>query len=262
MLPDYLLDYDPATPEYVLGVLREWHRIAAAANEADPSVVLTSETPLWEWEDALLIESWERGGLQRAMNKMWEVKITLKEWQQLDADSTLGDLCRLIATQARRPILRAWRRPVGECRAAGAFLTIRSILLSRGVRPHEVTPSSPILTVPTRHLNALFRKELIRLAPGRLPPSDRRSILQSLAACWLLLGATLGLVVVQCAATTSDTAFMFGIGILVSAAGCGWYLSCTHRRFAWSDWAESRTFRDLAYAVAGQEPRRRIKPTP
>ncbi len=260
MSPEYPTDYEPATPEYVLEVLRT---TTPAGTRDYPVLDLLGWLNDLAWPTPRLLGD--------CMNAVFQAAIPTDEWRQefpTLRGRTIGDVCDFIARHARRPVIRPWRYVAGECRPAGAFLTVRSLLAARGVRPREITPSTPLATVPLDDLMALFWT-LARIAPGRLPPPvERRAfvghyVLGSLAACWLLLGGILGPVILGLAASArAAVGVAVGVGMIVSAAGGGWLLWRVHRpAFLRAEWGEYRTFRDLAYALAGQEPRRRIQPT-
>src|SRR5262245_42802835 len=125
MTADYPTDEVAATPEYVLEVLRDWHRIAVAANEA-LFLKLTFETPLLEWEESYCIEDWGRFGV--AMSEVWDIDLPVEKWREFARiGKTVSDLCRVIAALATRPVIRPWRHAAGDCLPAGAFLTVRSM---------------------------------------------------------------------------------------------------------------------------------------
>jgi hypothetical protein len=251
MTADYPVDEVPATPEYVLEVIRDWHRIAVAAGEAD-SVTLSFDTPIPDWEDALCIETWGRDGFGAAMNAQWDIDIPAAEWRAFQPISrNLGDLCRLIASLATRPVIRPWKHVAGECSPAGAFLTLRAMLAGAGEDPKHLTPSTPLDQYLTRRYDSLWL-QLPRLVPGCGP-----------LPAYTPLGRLIGRGVAMSAfVSLLGVCFLPVIGIpvlLVSVIG----LVLTNRFLGFWEFPNSdiRTFRDLAYALAGQRPRRRIQPS-
>ena len=74
MTVDHPTGEAPATPEYVLDVLREWHRIEVAVGDAR-DISISFDTPFWDWMDAQEVDDWGRGGFGGAMNRRWSIDI-------------------------------------------------------------------------------------------------------------------------------------------------------------------------------------------
>jgi hypothetical protein len=124
----------PATPEYVLAVIRDMHRQQCQYDpEADPSSVLSFDTTVAEWRDACDLLGWRKLG--RAYNQLWGISCSDAEWRAVlepARQGRLADVCRLIASRAVRPLIRPSRLSGTGCVPAGAFLTIRSLLHEAG----------------------------------------------------------------------------------------------------------------------------------
>src|SRR5262245_6382808 len=134
MKNDYEIAEEPVTPEFVLGVMRAWHRRACEVGEGDDSEPLTFATTVGEWRDAIFDDTslwWE---IAHGLNEEWGIDCPMAEWRAVlkpRSRRTLADVCGLIARHARRPVIRPWRFIGGDCRPAGAFLTVRALLHRR-----------------------------------------------------------------------------------------------------------------------------------
>jgi len=160
----------PATPEYVLAVLRDNHRQQCEYDwEADRNAKLSFDSTIAEWREACDLVEWK--GLGRAMNQEWEIECSDFEWATvLEPDERLPLLgvCELIAHRAPRRRIRSARFFGGDCHSAGAFLTVRSILANAGADAEHIKPSTPLAPY-TRRYGILFLGPISRLAPGALP---------------------------------------------------------------------------------------------
>jgi hypothetical protein len=270
MSPEYPLDSELATPEYVLEVFRDWHRHAATRGEADPDDPPTFDTRWGRFRDEVIgdVALWFE--VARFLNAVWGVSIPMREWNRLLLwrwGTTVGDVCELIARHARRPVVRPWRYLAGECVPAGWFLTARSLLARAGADPSAVTPSAPVGPFLHRHGGCLA--PLALAAPGRLPPTRRsyRPWRVRVPALLVLgpvglLAAVLGPILLILGATTGNlTLAAVSAGLTAAGAGGLWW---TTRLTAptGTEFVGLSTFRDLAYALAGQEPRRRVQHSP
>lgn len=158
--------YEPATPEYVLEVLR---RHCDFDSDCHPDFDFRFESTVSEWIDACDLGWDQRAG--RAMNEYWNLKVTPKEWDAVlqPADvRTLRDLCEFLAPRIQRIVIRPTRFFGRECREAGAFLAIRSILNDHGVAIDDVRPST-LLAPFTRLHPSIFSGPISDLSFGSLP---------------------------------------------------------------------------------------------
>jgi hypothetical protein len=176
------------------------------------------------------------------------------------ARHTVREVCEFIAARIRRPVIRPWRHIAGECLPAGAFLTVRSMLAEAGANPDRITPSTSLRRYRTRYGQTLL-SAIRRLAPDRVPgrnePMPWRAFL-----CVTLPGALIILLTLL-----GKAGVPIPVGLLLAEifGGFGVCVFGMLRLRQWEyrkDLGELVTFRDLAYALAGQEPRRRIQPTP
>jgi hypothetical protein len=244
----------PATPAYVLAVLRDMHRQQCQHDpEADSDAELSFDTTVAEWRDACDLIGWRELG--RAYNQIWGIACRDHEWRAVlepQRFRRLADVCQLIAGHAARPVIRPSRMLGSTCAPAGAFLTIRSLLHEAGAPAGEIAPST-LLAPYTRRFAETFLGPISRLAPGALPPVRIRTPVYD-AAIWGILGATVCMIVGACSGMHVLTAF--GVLSFALAYALTWYAALC-RLPASVEFGELRTFRDLAIVVAEGSP---VKP--
>jgi hypothetical protein len=238
---------EPATPEYLLAVLRDMHRQQSQIDpEADPDAVLTPETTVAEWRKARDLLGWRE--LAIAYNVCWGIACSFDQWREVlepAARKPLWGVCQLIAQYPSRPRIRPARLLGHTCATAGAFLTIRSLLHKAGASAEEIVPSTPLAPYARRH-TMVFLDAISRLAPGALPAVRIRTPVHTT----ILGGALAGRV-------------GLGLGgyaewpLLTIAGGALFALCYALGSFAAHDlppacveFGELRTFRDLEVVVA------------
>ena len=164
----------PATPEYVLEVLLDQLRQFYAFEwEMYEPVELTFETTIAELcEPDDFRDSRQLG---RRIDEVWNLGHSDSEWRAVlqPADKrTLRDLCDFIAKGSLRPDIRPLRLLGTDCRPAGAFLAIRSILSDYGANVESLRPSTPLEDY-TSHYPEVFLGPIARLAPNTIPSVHR-----------------------------------------------------------------------------------------
>jgi hypothetical protein len=245
MNADYPTAEIAATPEYVLELFRDLFRGYGPADF--PTFDMSVSDFALEWSDFLC--SWQE--LARALNEFTGLDLPGSEWEPVLSPMdrrTVGDVCRFVAERlGTRPVIRPWRHVTGECLPAGAFLTARSLLSQRGADANAITPSTPLRGYLHR-FGPGWVFDLMRTTPGRLPPVEMPDPLGKIGcACAVLAGALLAL-----------TKEPLSIVLLVIAFVVMVVNRFLPYRFALGN---LRTFRDLAYALAGQQPLRQIQTT-
>lgn len=266
MTADYPTDEVPATPEYVLAVLRD------VVQSEFPEDELTFDSSPIEIVNAFNELAWSRTRvLADVVNSIFAVNIPLSEWRAefpMLRHRTVREVCEFVAPRITRPVIRPWQHITGECLPAGAFLTVRSLMVRAGANPCEITPSAML----GPQLLRLYRQKslweltrhLTRTAPGRLPQvgiscgalemaGNRAAGLGLLILLLSLLFTTVGaggfaLALMGLACLMFPLAFLFG------------FLSSLQPPRA-VEFTGLITFRDLAYTLAGQQPPRQIQPS-
>ena len=140
----------PATPEYILAVLRDLHRQQCKYDsEADSNITLSFDSTVAEWREACDLLGWRELG--RAQNDVWSINITDSEWLSVlepSHEKPLRGICEIISQHALRPAIRSISLFGCTSRAAGAFLTLRSLLQQKGSWPSRIAPSTPLAYIP------------------------------------------------------------------------------------------------------------------
>jgi hypothetical protein len=170
MFTHYPPRLQPATTEYVLEVIRDEHRQQCEWDpEADPGVTLSFSSTVADWRRACdLVPAAQLG---EALNRGWGMEASPEEWAKILEPAkkrTLSDVCAFIAARAQSPKIRPVTLFGRRCLVAGAFLTVRSILVEAGAHPQEIRPSTPLAEF-ARSYCPTFLGPISRLAPGALP---------------------------------------------------------------------------------------------
>jgi hypothetical protein len=255
MTADYPVGKVPATPEYVFELFRDYVRTwtwlaAPAPYEAvadDPAdrhfgrYLTNLEIAL---EDAYGIELPE------------SLAVELGALDRMSVREVCGAIAAALGT---RPVIRPWRHVGGECLPAGAFLTVQSMLAASGAKPEKITPR----TLLSRYLfwyGQTLVGGLARLAPGRVPAVRERFPLWGFL-CVIFAAVPIGVVLLL-----SECGIRMPVWAFLAAAYGGFPFTVTGlalmvRSLMRPRMGELVTFRDLAYCLAGQQPRRAIQPT-
>lgn len=191
MVEDSTLIKQPVTPEYVLAVFNDWHRMDYEANYLrEPPELLTFETTIEDWLFDADFISWR--SVARWLNEVWEISVTAREWKTVLAPmrkKTLAGVCKLIAQHAQVPVIREQSFFGKPCRPASVFLTIRAMLQEAGVDVSEIRPSTSLEEYARQHWE-LFWGDFTMLAPGALPPCRLvRTPGQTLETACITIGA-------------------------------------------------------------------------
>jgi hypothetical protein len=214
----YATTDEPATPEYVLAVIRDHHRQQYQFDDsADCEAVLTLDTTVAEWRDACDLLGWRQLG--DALNQIWGITCTDEEWRAVlepNSEKRLADVCELIAKHARRRHIRPANLLGSPCESAGAFLTIRSLLHVAGACADEIAPSTQLAPY-TRRYHDVFLVQLSRLAPGALPlVSIRKPILDT--AIWGCFAGLLCFAMGGVVGAINNSYLLMAVGIAIFAA--------------------------------------------
>jgi hypothetical protein len=252
MQSSYPVLEEPATPHYVLAVLRDWHLQACALDEADPEVTLSFECSVDEWRNAHLDDSLGWHEWAAGQNQLWGIECPDAEWREVltpRRNKTLHGVCELIARHATRPRIRPACLLGARCETAGAFLTVRSLLHQAGADAAEIAPSTPLAAYTRRHPE-VFVWQVSRLAPGALPPLR-------VQGPWLLDLAGYGVAIALTLLPLAAAAYLLGLILPCQFLVAGSALSfCVWIFVAWfghhcllprrAEIGYLRTFRDLA----------------
>lgn len=264
MTTHYPLGEADATPEYVFGVLREMYRSGLSWGE------LTWDTPVPEFLDACdAMDGDSAQCLAECLNAATRSTIPLDEWNRAFAVTTrrtVGDVCEFLAPRITRPVVRPWNHAAGACLPAGAFLTVRTLLVERGLDSGAITPSARLDCLSEDDLHFLYWR-LSLIEPGRISSVSftfRTLGVRCFAGLCSVVTGTVGgvaLLLLLLALTLRDTSMGTGAVAVVAASVAAFRWLGRYQLPLTAHLGELRTFRDLAYSLAGQQPRRRIQPS-
>ncbi|HEX4412773.1 MAG TPA: hypothetical protein VH107_04035 [Lacipirellulaceae bacterium] len=249
MFEDFDLRERPITAEHVLRVCQEWHDQEVADGETELEDPLTFQSKIAEWRDADEVGTWRN--LARAMNGYWSISVPKAEWKAVLCPAgkrTLGGVCELIARHAKVAEIPDVTILGRRCREAGAFLAVRKILTDAGANSEEITPSTSLDRYAKRY-GRVFNGPIRKLAPGMLPAVRVDHPIYNFTNYGIGI-------------TFLFVGFSFLVGdpwlkaIAISLLVVFWFGSylatlLPPRRVAIGD---LRTFRDLANALAANEP--------
>ncbi|MFO0898963.1 MAG: hypothetical protein U0836_16185 [Pirellulales bacterium] len=235
----------PATPDYVLSVIQDGHRQACEYDSGtDPWAVLSYDTTVSEWRYVCDLVSWR--SLGRALNDMWGIRCSDAEWRAVlepARQRTVRDVCNLIAGRAVRPAIQPATVLGKKCAAAGAFLTVRSLLGKAGASADAIAPSTELAPYTRQHLD-VFLGGVSRLAPGVLPPVKIQKPVYDAGVTVIVLGMT-------CLIVGFAGLYVFTIaGVLLFTVGFALTWFAARRTPLSVEFGELRTFRDLAILLA------------
>jgi hypothetical protein len=248
---------EPATPEYVLAVIRDGHRQSAQFDPAvDSAADLSFDTTVEQWQEACDLVEWSKLG--RAYNECWKINCTDDEWRSVlvpESEKRLAGVCRLIASRASRQSVRPALILGTTCATAGAFLTIRSMLHQAGACTDDITPSASILPF-TRRYSQVFLGEISRLAPGALPPVRIRTPVYD-SGIWGMVAGWLCFVVGLCGWIFSGTMISIAVvgGLLFMISYAVVTFAAREVLPASVEFGDLKTFRDLSRAISAALPR-------
>ncbi len=249
---DYQTVCEPMTHEHVLAVFRDQHRQQCHYDpEAEPCYCLSAESSVADWRNACDLVNWRELG--HVLNSEWGIDVSDSEWYAIlepPNEKRLNGVAAVIAAKARcRSIVQPANLLGATCTSAGAFLTIRSLMLKAGADATTISPSTP-LAAYTRQYPEVFLGPISRLAPGALPAVSIHTPIHD-AGMWTFV-ASLPLVLIG---WLSGLTILAVLGIPVAASG--WlvtWIATKYVRPASVRFGELKTFRDLASVVSGGPP--------
>jgi hypothetical protein len=237
---------EPATPEYVLAVMREAYRINVGIAYEEAARRLMPNTTIAEWLnqfDGLALPD-----CGPSLNEMWSLYIPMLEWRDLLASqerTRFGGLCEVIAEHAVRTRIQPARLFGTVDRPAGVFLSIRSLMRDAGIDVAGILPSTPVAPYMPQLCDMVGM--LCRLSPGALPvlhwssPRVEEALYIALAAAAILIFIAL----ISGSASFGLTGF---VSLVLSVLALRIYCRDTDRLKL--EFEGIRTFRDLATALS------------
>jgi hypothetical protein len=189
----HFLPARPASAEHILEVLRDGHRQQLRYDpEAEPDVELSMESTVADWRYACDLVGWRKLG--HALNADFGIVASDAEWRAVlepARERRLRGVCEFIAARAVLPTLQPFPVCGKECASAGAFLIVRSLLGQAGASLPDIRPSTPTSEY-FRRSRDVFLVDVVKLAPGILPPVRIHTPWYDRAIWLILLGIVAG----------------------------------------------------------------------
>jgi len=213
MKVDYPIQWVPVTPDYILASMQEEWRQIALPDPTEERELPTFTTTIAQWRDLLDLLDWRRLG--RALNEAWGTSFSRQQWREVlepPREKTLRQVCELLASQAKRPLVPPATLLGHRCGSAGVFLAIRAMLIHAGVR--DCVRPSTALQPMLRKRPEVFLRQVARLSPGGLPFAFRGGLWRTVTTLICLLGVLLLVI-----GGTSDIPEIILTGVVLCGAG-------------------------------------------
>lgn len=236
----------PATPDYVLEVIRDSYRQQLQLDqEAEPGIELGFNSTVSEWRAACDLLPWKPLG--RALSLQWQFDATSSEWKAVLEPSCkmkLVDVCGFIAARAVRHEILPSRLLGTLCYSGGAFLAVRKMLMESGANVNALRPSASIAPYLNRYPNT-FLDPVSRLAPNRLPLIKVRAPVQAGLRMLFLAG-----LIATSAFGCFDQFLMASVSMIIAALSA---VSLHIAPTAQYEFPGIVTFRDLVGHLLGED---------
>jgi hypothetical protein len=161
----------PATPEYILEIFKDRHRLTCDFGESfEPDMTLTMDSTINDWRNAEDLLEWKPLG--KALNNNFGIDLGDEEWKSLlepESQKTLRGVCERIAKDTFQEQIKPTNLLGKSCIKGGIFLTIRSKLAQAGAPVDHLSPSSELAPYAKNHLG-VFLEISSKLFPGKFPP--------------------------------------------------------------------------------------------
>jgi hypothetical protein len=224
------------------------HHVDLVADDETEVETITPATKVREW--FVGSDSFLRPWVSRAyvLNQLFGLDLPLKAWKPVltpSRDRDVSDICAFAAERVRVPVITNLRILGRECRPAGAFTALRSMVADSGVDVSDVRPSAPLCQYERTALPKIC-SSLILLAPSlmRRTYGAYRRDLPFILAGVLLLSATISLLFATIVSGVKASGNWWMFGLPMSAAAFGAFL------FVWR-WSEVRAMNPYRVEFAG-----------
>src|SRR5690348_416619 len=154
----------------VLAILIQFVARSPGDFDAFALVPLSFDTSIRSWLG--MFDAMTPRSFGRSLNETFGVQFSDESWSRVLTpvkQRTLGDVCDLLAQHARVTCVRPITLMGDTSASAGAFLAMRQILDRAGVDISDMRPSTELAPF-LRSVPRTAFAELMRLAPGRMPP--------------------------------------------------------------------------------------------
>ena len=238
---DYPIQEVPATPEYILAVIKDSHRQQCQFDpEAEKDILLTFDSTIDDWREACDLLGWRK--VAKAMNDWFKTDFSDEQWKVVlepAKKKNLRGICELLATKAKRIEIK----PFGNrCVNAGIFLTIRSLLKHAGAN-EQIKPSTQIAPFSRNYIEEFF-DGITKIEPGALPPVKIHTPFYNYSVWAFLLG------LVICGAGSFLNPFIVIFGVCFAAFAYAAIYVAAKSRPTKVEFGSIETFRDLTLIIA------------
>jgi hypothetical protein len=249
MNADYPIQEMPATPEYILAVIKDSHRQQCQFDpEAEKDILLTFDSTIQEWREACDLLGWRK--LAKPLNDWFRTDFSNEQWKSVLEPAKkmkLRDVCELLATKAKRIEIK----PFGNrCENAGIFLTIRSLLKRAGAK-EQIKPSTQIASFSRNYLEKFFN-EIAKIEPGALPLVKIHKPFYDYSIWAFLLG------LVICGIGSYFNPFLAIFGVCIAAFAYAAIYIFAKSRPTKVEFGSVKTFRDLTLLIANARKERLV----
>lgn len=160
------VEYRSMTQDEAFAILRGLFENAVTNYEAVPGD-FTLNTRVCDFWWICTDGTFGAWGLARVLGPLFGIRVPLREWRKAlkpQRKKTIKDLCEFLSRHASVPAIAEPTFPGKQCKAAGAFLTIKQLLENRGVDTRELAPSTKLEQLSYVGFPRIW-KDLIKLAP-------------------------------------------------------------------------------------------------
>lgn len=172
--------YRDYTPEEVLDILREEHRLFSFIDcEVDDDMEITPEMLVYYWRTGGDFLPW--GNLYKALNFKFKIDQSYSAWKKAiypEKRKRIWDMCVFISQHAKKEVIHPIRILGKECLSAAIFLTLKQNLLNRGIEEEYLKPSTNLIPFLDKHFPYIITEILLTGAKtfDSLKPTLRNNI--------------------------------------------------------------------------------------
>jgi hypothetical protein len=158
------------TPNEVLEIFQINHETWSKLDEEVEAGVITKDQSIFEWRCMNNLIDWPE--LYRVQNEIFEISLSKTEWLEAvlpEKQKTVWDLCQLLASHARKPVLKPVKILGSECPSASIFLSLIKSLGRQNINIADLRPGTAISTLTD---NANFPKLIAEVSKFGVSLSD------------------------------------------------------------------------------------------
>jgi hypothetical protein len=158
------------TPDEVLQIFQINHATWSKLDEDVESGTISRGQSIYEWRRMNNFVGWSE--LYRIQNEIFEISLSKTEWLEAvlpEKQKTVWNLCQLLASHARKPVLKPVKILGSECLSASIFLSLKKSLGRQNINIADLRPGTAISTLTD---NANFPKLIAEVSKFGVSLSD------------------------------------------------------------------------------------------